>query len=170
MLFYQWDLVCDRNVLPEASQMVFNFGVMFGAILFGFLSDKFGRKKTFISALVIQAVIGCVTAASPNFYVFTALRFLVGALEQVRAICQSSAAAAACGRARPSWNALNSITETRTAQTDPSRWSSILIISHVPISRIWALAVLKCSYPASARLGVVLMTSFMTYDLAFYLS
>jgi len=65
--------------------MVFNFGVMFGAILFGFLSDKFGRKKPFVAALVIQAIVGGVTAASPNFYVFTVLRFIVGALEQVRA-------------------------------------------------------------------------------------
>jgi MFS family permease len=69
--------------------MVFNFGVMFGAILFGFLSDKFGRKKSFIFALVAQAFIGCATAASPNFYVFTVLRFLVGALEQVRYTCNN---------------------------------------------------------------------------------
>lgn len=82
-LCIQWDLVCDKNVLPEASQMVFNFGVMFGAILFGFLSDKFGRKKSFVFALVAQAIVGCVTAASPNFYVFTILRFIIGALEQV---------------------------------------------------------------------------------------
>ena len=66
--------------------MVFNFGVMFGAILFGFLSDKFGRKKAFVAALMTQALVGCATAASPNFYVFTALRFIVGALEQVRAV------------------------------------------------------------------------------------
>jgi len=63
--------------------MVFNLGVMAGALLFGFLSDKFGRKRTFIAALVSQALIGCGTAAAPNFYVFTALRFVVGALEQV---------------------------------------------------------------------------------------
>jgi len=63
--------------------MVFNFGVMFGAIAFGFLSDKFGRKKPFVAALVIQAVVGALTAASPNFYVFAVLRFIVGALEQV---------------------------------------------------------------------------------------
>jgi len=65
--------------------MVFNFGVMFGAMMFGFLSDKFGRKKSLVSALVIQAVVGSATAVSPNFYVFTVLRFIVGALEQVRA-------------------------------------------------------------------------------------
>ncbi len=34
--------------------MVFNFGVMFGGLFFGFTSDKFGRKKTFIFACVIQ--------------------------------------------------------------------------------------------------------------------
>jgi len=64
--------------------MVLNFGVMFGAIMFGFLSDKFGRKKSFVTALVIQALVGCLAAASPNFYVFTVLRFIVGAMEQVR--------------------------------------------------------------------------------------
>ncbi len=80
---FQWDLVCERNVLPEMSQMVFNFGVMFGAIFFGFMSDKFGRKKSFISALLAQSVVGSIVAASPNFYVFMALRFFVGALEQV---------------------------------------------------------------------------------------
>ena len=63
--------------------MVFNFGVMFGALIFGFLSDKFGRKKSFVAACVLQSVVGSVTAASPNFYVFMILRFFVGALEPV---------------------------------------------------------------------------------------
>ena len=34
--------------------MVFNFGVMFGGLFFGFTSDKFGRKKSFIFACVLQ--------------------------------------------------------------------------------------------------------------------
>ena len=79
----QWDLVCAKNLLPETSVMVFNFGVMFGAILFGFLSDKYGRKKSLIFALVTQAIVGSLTSASPNFYIFCTLRFIVGALEQV---------------------------------------------------------------------------------------
>ena len=83
-LILQWDLVCKRDYLPEMSNMVFNLGVMVGGMLFGFLSDKFGRKKSFISALLIQCVTGSVTALSPNLAVFTILRFIVGACEQVR--------------------------------------------------------------------------------------
>ena len=64
--------------------MIFNVGVMVGAMIFGFLSDKFGRKRAFISALLIQCVTGSVTALSPNLAVFTILRFIVGACEQVR--------------------------------------------------------------------------------------
>ncbi|CAD5112779.1 DgyrCDS1990 [Dimorphilus gyrociliatus] len=55
---------------------------MIGAVAFGFLSDKFGRKKSFIFALVTQGIVGSLTALSPNFYVFTFLRFFVGMLEQ----------------------------------------------------------------------------------------
>ena len=84
ILILQWDLVCKRDYLPEMSNMVFNLGVMVGGMLFGFLSDKFGRKKSFISALLIQCVTGSVTALSPNLAVFTILRFIVGACEQVR--------------------------------------------------------------------------------------
>ena len=83
-IIFQWDLVCKRDYLPEMSNMVFNLGVMVGGMLFGFLSDKFGRKKSFISALLIQCVTGSVTALSPNLAVFTILRFIVGACEQVR--------------------------------------------------------------------------------------
>jgi len=50
----QWDLVCSKDMLPETSLTVFNVGVMLGAILFGFLSDKFGRKRCFVCALFLQ--------------------------------------------------------------------------------------------------------------------
>ena len=56
---------------------------MVGAMLFGFVSDRFGRKKAFVSALLVQCVAGCLTAFSPNLVVFTILRFIVGACEQV---------------------------------------------------------------------------------------
>ena len=63
--------------------MFFNLGVMFGGLVFGFLADEYGRKKCFVFSCVAQAIVGSLVALSPNFYVFTALRFVVGALEQV---------------------------------------------------------------------------------------
>lgn len=36
----QWDLVCDRKHLNQALATYFFLGVMFGAILFGQLSDR----------------------------------------------------------------------------------------------------------------------------------
>ncbi|KAK2183998.1 hypothetical protein NP493_287g03011 [Ridgeia piscesae] len=78
----EWDLVCSKDMLPETSLTVFNVGVMLGAILFGFLSDKFGRKRCFVCALFLQSIVGSLTATAQNFYVFMILRFIVGALEQ----------------------------------------------------------------------------------------
>lgn len=40
--FYQWDLVCDRKSLAKMTATIFFVGVMLGAILFGYLSDKYG--------------------------------------------------------------------------------------------------------------------------------
>lgn len=76
--------MCDRNVLPEITIMIFNFGVMFGAIVFGFVSDKYGRKVAFLSALMLQVIAGSLCALSPNIAFFTFFRFLVGMFEQVR--------------------------------------------------------------------------------------
>lgn len=39
--FFQWDLVCDRKSLAKMTATTFFVGVMFGAIVFGYLSDKY---------------------------------------------------------------------------------------------------------------------------------
>lgn len=38
---YKWDLVCDRRGKNKASATIFFVGVMFGAIAFGSLSDRY---------------------------------------------------------------------------------------------------------------------------------
>lgn len=40
MVFLQWDLVCSRKGMSKATATIFFIGVMFGAPLFGFLSDR----------------------------------------------------------------------------------------------------------------------------------
>ncbi|OAF66480.1 Organic cation transporter 2, partial [Intoshia linei] len=78
----EWDLVCKRNILPEVSQAVFSVGVMIGAIVFGSLADKYGRKRIFISCLIFQSLIGSCVSFATEYWQFVVLRVLVGCLEQ----------------------------------------------------------------------------------------
>ncbi|CAH1796652.1 unnamed protein product [Owenia fusiformis] len=78
----EWDLVCKDNYLAETSQAVFNVGVMVGAVVFTYLSDRYGRKFSFILAELIMVVVGVLLALCTNYYAFTVIRFLQGACQQ----------------------------------------------------------------------------------------
>ncbi|XP_032516729.2 organic cation transporter protein-like isoform X2 [Danaus plexippus] len=73
----QWDLVCDRNWLKNLTQTIFMLGILVGNMIFGHLSDRFGRRLPFLIAVFLQLVAGVTTAYSVNWYMFTALRFLL---------------------------------------------------------------------------------------------
>ncbi|CAG5027905.1 unnamed protein product [Parnassius apollo] len=73
----QWNLVCDREYLKSLTQTIFMFGILVGNMVFGHLSDRFGRRMPFLAAVFIQLVSGVATAFSVNWYMFTTLRFLL---------------------------------------------------------------------------------------------
>ena len=54
-------------------------GAVSGAILFGGLADRYGRRKLFFATLGLYAVATVASGFAPNFFVFAALRFLTGA-------------------------------------------------------------------------------------------
>lgn len=58
---------------------IFMVGVMLGSIIFGQLSDKYGRKLIFFTSLIIQVVFGLIAAFTPEFWTFTIARAVVGA-------------------------------------------------------------------------------------------
>ncbi|XP_059179046.1 organic cation transporter protein-like [Physella acuta] len=74
----EWDLVCVRAYLSELSTTLYLIGSMCGALLISPLSDRFGRRLVLLVCLLSQAVMGACVAASPNYAVFTTLRFIVG--------------------------------------------------------------------------------------------
>ncbi|XP_074503406.1 solute carrier family 22 member 7-like [Sebastes fasciatus] len=74
----EWDLVCDRKSLAQTTGTIFFFGVMIGAVVFGFLCDKYGRKNTLLVSYIMTIVFGFSSAFANSYVLFAVLRFLTG--------------------------------------------------------------------------------------------
>jgi len=51
-------------------------GIMIGALFFGYLADRFGRRKLFIATLLLYSNCTVISAVSPGYYFFLVFRFL----------------------------------------------------------------------------------------------
>ncbi|XP_049424869.1 solute carrier family 22 member 7-like [Epinephelus fuscoguttatus] len=74
----EWDLVCDKRRVNRATATIFFMGVMVGAAVFGYFSDRFGRKIMLLVSYVTAAIFGFASAFSYNFAMFAAMRFFTG--------------------------------------------------------------------------------------------
>uniref|UniRef100_A0A8C4KP75 Solute carrier family 22 member 13-like n=1 Tax=Dromaius novaehollandiae TaxID=8790 RepID=A0A8C4KP75_DRONO len=75
-LLTEFDLVCDRKDLNDISQAIYMLGLLLGAIIFGPLSDRIGRRPVILISILIQGLFGLGTAFVPHFYVYMAFRAL----------------------------------------------------------------------------------------------
>ncbi len=64
------------DVQASALVTVWLIGIMVGALLFGYLADRFGRRKLFILTLLLYATFTVISAVSPGYYFFMVFRFL----------------------------------------------------------------------------------------------
>ncbi|KAM9561872.1 solute carrier family 22 member 7 [Guaruba guarouba] len=74
----QWDLVCEQRGLNQATATFFFIGVTIGAVIFGYLSDRFGRKAMLQLSLVCSVVFGMLSAASVSYSMLAITRTLTG--------------------------------------------------------------------------------------------
>uniref|UniRef100_A0A096M5Z3 Solute carrier family 22 member 6 n=1 Tax=Poecilia formosa TaxID=48698 RepID=A0A096M5Z3_POEFO len=74
----EWDLVCDKRSVNRVTATIFFMGVMLGAAVFGYLSDRFGRKGTLLVSYIMTTIFGFASAFSYNFNMFAAMRFFTG--------------------------------------------------------------------------------------------
>ncbi|XP_077758889.1 solute carrier family 22 member 16 isoform X1 [Canis aureus] len=73
----QWDLVCNREWFAKVIQPVFMLGVLLGAMIFGYLSDRIGRRLVLWSTSAGIFFFGIAAAFSFDYYSFMIARFLL---------------------------------------------------------------------------------------------
>uniref|UniRef100_A0A8D0VLI6 Major facilitator superfamily (MFS) profile domain-containing protein n=1 Tax=Sus scrofa TaxID=9823 RepID=A0A8D0VLI6_PIG len=74
----EWDLVCDYQSQKPVVQFLFMAGMLLGGLLYGYLSDVFGRKVILRWCLLQLAISGTCAAFAPNFLLYCSLRFWSG--------------------------------------------------------------------------------------------
>ncbi|XP_078535044.1 solute carrier family 22 member 7-like [Lissotriton helveticus] len=74
----EWDLVCEQKLLNKASATFFFIGVTVGGILFGYLSDRCGRRTMLLVCCVLTVMCGLGAAVSVNYTMFTVFQSLSG--------------------------------------------------------------------------------------------
>uniref|UniRef100_T1JPK9 Major facilitator superfamily (MFS) profile domain-containing protein n=1 Tax=Strigamia maritima TaxID=126957 RepID=T1JPK9_STRMM len=78
----EFDLVCEREYLFRLALTVPYIGVMLGSVVFGYLSDKYGRRTTTVLALPLLTVVTTACAYVPDLTTFMLVRFLAGFFSQ----------------------------------------------------------------------------------------
>ncbi|KAL3099965.1 hypothetical protein niasHS_001891 [Heterodera schachtii] len=71
----EWNLVCDDNFKRAHAHLFYSFGFLFGCLLGGFASDRFGRKPTVIGFGILSSMFGLLLPYSTYFPMFLFIRF-----------------------------------------------------------------------------------------------
>nr|XP_049703644.1 organic cation transporter protein isoform X3 [Helicoverpa armigera] len=74
----EWDLICNRTYLASLTQSMMQIGILAGSLLFGYLSDRHGRKLVVLISLFFEVVFVAVSAVVPYLWLFMICRFLIG--------------------------------------------------------------------------------------------
>ncbi|XP_058163269.1 solute carrier family 22 member 16 [Dasypus novemcinctus] len=73
----EWNLVCHQEWLAKMIQPTFMLGVLLGAVIFGYLSDRAGRRLILRCTSIGQFFLGIAVAFTLDYYSFMVTHFLL---------------------------------------------------------------------------------------------
>uniref|UniRef100_A0A7E4W5L9 MFS domain-containing protein n=1 Tax=Panagrellus redivivus TaxID=6233 RepID=A0A7E4W5L9_PANRE len=73
----QWNRVCDDNWSRAHVHLSYSLGYLFGCLLGGFISDRYGRKPAIYGFSILSTIFGFLLPFSKEFEVFLIVRFLL---------------------------------------------------------------------------------------------
>lgn len=76
----EWELICDRDHVPEMMNSVQMSGTFVAMAAAGMLSDSFGRKRVFLSCFVLFVTATIVGTLASTWQLLFVSRFVVGGL------------------------------------------------------------------------------------------
>ncbi|XP_047989831.1 solute carrier family 22 member 3-like [Leguminivora glycinivorella] len=74
----KFGLICDKKKEISLSETCAFGGMLVGALLFGILSDRFGRLMMYSISFFLTGIFGVAVSQSPNMKAFFTLRFFEG--------------------------------------------------------------------------------------------
>nr|XP_034829888.1 organic cation transporter protein-like isoform X1 [Maniola hyperantus] len=77
-LITDFELICKKEWLASFAQTILMFGVVFGVSIFGWVSDRFGRRIAIVSSTLLNIVSMVATPFTTTYWSFSSLRFVTG--------------------------------------------------------------------------------------------
>ena len=74
----EFDWVCDKAWIPALSQSLLFAGAIPGMLIFGWVSDKFGRLPSIVISNTLALLGGVLLPFATSYFVFLSLFFLMG--------------------------------------------------------------------------------------------
>lgn len=74
----EFDLVCNKRSLPDLAQSMFYVGMLLGSAIFGAMSDRYGRYRTYVICVTLGMLSTFLTAASNSYAMYTIVRTIAG--------------------------------------------------------------------------------------------